>query len=141
MNLRCLLLIAIVPIVGSCVTVPQLDELRSQPPNSAFIVNANLDCLYEKSVEHVSSYLGTSEPRFTWYIDASRRTAWFRQPLTLVEYAAASATTTQVRRYQTTSAAAFGQGNALLSFAQGNPCVKMEPGSSFFTDEGTTWDR
>jgi hypothetical protein len=107
-------------IVGCA--IPQIEELRSVPVNAQFIVNAPVDCLYDKGVGHVSSYIGMSEPKFTWYTDASRKYAWFRQPLTLIEIRAVNEGSTDVRRSQTPSAASFGQGNELLAYLKSNPC-------------------
>jgi hypothetical protein len=114
--------ITLVSALLSACAVPQTSELRSQPANAQLQVNASIECLYNKGVERVSSYSGMSEPRFTWYMDATRTSAWFRQPLTLVELRSLSPGITEVRRSQTSSASAFGQGNDLLAFLQSNPC-------------------
>jgi hypothetical protein len=74
--LACVLL----PALLSGCAIPQIDELRSMPPNAQFVVPVPLICLYNSGVEHVSSYIGMTEPRFTWYLDATQRYAWFRQP-------------------------------------------------------------
>jgi hypothetical protein len=94
------------------------------PPNAQFVVPAPLICLYNSGVEHVSSYIGMTEPRFTWYLDATQQYAWFRQPLTLIELEAKSTTGTEIRRLQTASASALGQGNTLLQYLRANPCAK-----------------
>ncbi len=103
-------------------TTPQIDEPRSLPSNAQFQINASIGCLYSMGVEHVSSYVGVSEPRFSWYIDSDRKYAWFRQPLTLVELRSLAPDLTEVRRSQTSSAIAFGQGNTLIAYLQSNPC-------------------
>lgn len=110
----------LVGVIG-CAT-PQIGELKAISPNEEFIVYASLDCLYDKGVEHVSSYIGMSEPRFTWYVNSSYSYGWFRQPLTLVELRAKSENSTQIRRSQTVSASAFGQGDDLIKFLKDNPC-------------------
>lgn len=120
MRVYVLAFVLLVAVTG-CAT-PQINELKAIPPNEEFIVYAPLDCLYDKSVEHVSSYIGMSEPRFTWYVNSSYSYGWFRQPLTLVELQAKSEYATQVRRSQTVSASVLGQGNDLIKFLKANPC-------------------
>ena len=108
-------------IVSGC-SIPQVQDLRAMPPNERFIIQAPLACLYDRGVEHVSSYIGMNEPRFTWYTDSKNQYAWFRQPLTLVELEKKSNLTTEVRRSQTSSASSFGQANELIEFLKANPC-------------------
>ena len=91
--------VLIVAMTG-CAT-PQVSELRAIYPNEEFTVPAPLDCLYDKGVEHVSTYIGMSELRFTWYVNSNYSYGWFRQPLTLVELQAKSESVTEVRRSQT----------------------------------------
>lgn len=113
----------IFPLMMSACAIPQIQELRSTPPNERFTVLAPLECLQGKGVEHVSSYIGLSEPRFTWNLDSNRQYAWFRQPLTLVELKAKPNNVTEVSRSQTPSAKNFGQGDELIKFLKSNPCA------------------
>ena len=108
-------------LVTSC-AIPKIDELRSMPSNEQFTVNASMECLYNKGVEHVSSYIGMNEPKFTWYTDSSHRYSWFRQPLTLIEMKAKGDNEIVVERFQTSSAESFGQGNDLVEYLKLNPC-------------------
>lgn len=117
----CVPIFVLMVAITGCAT-PQLSELKAISPNEEFIVQAPLNCLYDKGVEHVSSYIGMAEPQFTWYVNSNYSYAWFRQPLTLVELQAKSERATQVRRSQTASAEAFGQGNDLIEFLKANPC-------------------
>ena len=109
-------------LVSACAT-PQIQELRSTPSNEQFTVHAPLECLYGKGVEHVSSYIGMIEPKFTWYLAPNRQYAWFRQPLTLIELETKPNNFTEVRRSQTPSAQFSGQGDDLIEFLKSNPCV------------------
>jgi hypothetical protein len=122
----CLLLCFVVFASLTACAIPKIQELRSTPPNERFAVQAPLGCLYDKGVEHVSSYIGMTEPKFTWYFDPSRHYAWFRQPLTLVELEAKSSHVTEVRRAQTPSAQSFGQGDELVKFLKANPCIDQQ---------------
>ena len=79
-------------------------------------------CIYSQGVEHVSSYIGASEPSFTWFISENKQYAWFRQPLTLVELQSLGGSATEVRRKQTSSALFLGQGDQLLEFIKDHPC-------------------
>lgn len=116
------ILFYLLPLLASACAIPQIQELRSTPPNERFTVQAPLQCLYDKGVEHVSSYIGMSEPEFTWYLDPNREYAWFRQPLTLIELKVKPNNTTEVSRSQTPSAQSFGQGEELIKFLKSNPC-------------------
>lgn len=109
-------------LISAC-AVPRIQELRSIPPNEQFIIQAPIECLYDKGVEHVSSYIGMTEPKFTWYFDQNHKYAWFRQPLTLVELEAKTDNVTEVRRSQTSSAHSFGQGDQLIEFLKSDPCT------------------
>ena len=122
MKSRILVSFVFLLLMSAC-AIPQIQELRSTPPNERFTVDAPLGCLYDKGVEHVSSYIGMSEPKFTWYLDPDHQYAWFRQPLTLVELKAKLNNVTEVRRSQTPSAQSFGQGDELIKFLKSNPCV------------------
>jgi hypothetical protein len=104
---------------------PQLGELRSFPPGDTASVQAPVECLYEKGSEHVSSYLGMSEPKYQTFINSARTDAWFRQPLTLVELQATARNTTEITRRQTSSAAALGQGDDLMQYLRSNPCGSL----------------
>lgn len=108
-------------LFAGCAT-PQIGDLRTMPPNANFVVRADVGCLYQAGVEHASSYLGQTEPKFVWHKDASGQAAWFRQPLTLIDLRAVAVGATDVRRHQTSSAAALGQGDDLLAFLRANPC-------------------
>ena len=125
MKLNILLVFVISVFMSSC-AVPQIQDLRSIPPNKRFVVHAPLGCLYNQGVEHVSSYLGMNEPKFSWYLALDHQYAWFRQPLTLIELKAKSDRVTEVRRSQTPSAQGFGQGDDLIEFLKSNPCVVQE---------------
>jgi hypothetical protein len=107
--------------IAGC-AAPQISELRSMQPNADFVTPGTVDCLFQAGVEHVSSYLGQTEPRFVWQKEASGDSAWFRQPLTLIELRPQSSASTQVRRFQTPTAEALGQGNELLAFLRASPC-------------------
>lgn len=120
MSLRAGLPQILFALMSGCAT-PQYSELRAGTPNEDFLVSAMLTCLYEKSVEHVSSYIGINEPKFSWFRAADGEYAWFRQPLTLIELKSKSIAT-EVVRYQTLSAEALGQGNELIKFLKSNPC-------------------
>jgi len=122
---RNFLYISVAAMLSGC-SIPQIDDLRSLSPNTKFQVTGTTFCIYTKSVEHVSSYIGMSEPKFTWFISDDKRHAWFRQPLTLVELKSSSDQTTEVLRKQTSSAQAFGQGDDLLAFIKNNPCDKKD---------------
>ena len=122
MKSRIFLFLFISILISAC-AVPRIQELRSIPPNEKFIIQAPIGCLYYKGVEHVSSYIGMTEPKFTWYFDQNHKYAWFRQPLTLVELKAKTDNVTEVRRSQTSSAHSFGQGNQLIEFLKSNPCT------------------
>lgn len=113
--------VACVVILAGC-AAPQISELRATAPVDQFTVSAPVPCLYEQAVEHVSSYLGLSEPKFQTYINGTGTEAWLRQPLTLIELKAAGSTTTVVSRRQTSSAHALGQADDLMAFLSGNPC-------------------
>lgn len=122
MKSRILIFLVFSLLMSTC-AIPQIQELRSTPPNDQFTVHAPLGCLYDKGVEHVSSYIGISEPKFTWYLDPDHQYAWFRQPLTLVELKGKPDNVTEVRRFQTPSAQSFGQGDELIRFLKSNPCA------------------
>jgi len=115
------MLIAVSFIFTGC-SIPSIKKLRSSSPNEKFTVAASIECLYAEGIEHVSSYIGLSEPKFEWYLDRSRSYAWFRQPLTLIELHAIKAKETVVTRKQTASAETFGQGNDLIEYLHSNPC-------------------
>lgn len=121
MNFASRSIVVVVTFLAGCAG-PQIDDLRSQSPNAQFQVNAPIECLYDKGVEHASSYLGMSEPKFSWYIDSNRKYAWFRQPLTLVELRSIGPSSTEVRRSQTSSADALGQGGDLLAYLSSGQC-------------------
>lgn len=112
--------LAIAASVAAC-AYPELGDLRARAPNASFVVEAPIGCLYERGVEHVSAY-GTSEPKFQWHMEADRRGAWFRQPLTLVELRFVSEGRTEVRRMQTAGSEAVGQAERFIGFLRGNPC-------------------
>lgn len=116
------ILFCLLPLLMSACAIPQIQDLRSTPPNERFTVQAPLQCLYDKGVGHVSSYIGMTEPRFTWYLDSDRQYAWFRQPLTLIELKTTPNNITEVSRSQTPSAQSFGQGDELIKFLKSNPC-------------------
>ena len=107
--------------LASC-SIPQIQDLRSLPPNAQFQVDGAPSCIYSQGVEHVSSYIGASEPSFTWFISENKQYAWFRQPLTLVELQSLGGSATEVRRKQTSSARVLGQGDQLLEFIKDHPC-------------------
>ena len=117
----CVTIFVVMVALTGC-AIPQISELQAISPNEEFVVQAPLNCLYEKGIEHVSSYIGMTEPRFTWYINLNQSYAWFRQPLTLVELHTKTEGATQVRRSQTASAEGFGQGTDLVEFLKTNPC-------------------
>lgn len=115
--------LALTCVVLTACSTPQIHELRSQAANTEFQVRAPIACLYDKGVEYASSYIGMSEPKFTWHIDANQKSAWFRQPLTLIELRTLGPELTEVRRSQTASAGALGQGSNLLAHFKSNPCL------------------
>ncbi|MEZ2310771.1 hypothetical protein AB6809_29425 [Paraburkholderia sp. RCC_158] len=100
-----------------------MEDLRATGANETFTVAAPLSCLYEKGVEHTAGANSFSEPPFTSFINRTGDSAWFRQPLTLVELKQVSANETAVDRRQTGSASAFGQANDLLHYLKSNPCA------------------
>lgn len=106
-------------VLTGCAT-PTLHELRKTEPNARFSIDAPIACLYDSSAEHVSSYLGMTEPRFTAHMGASGDYAWFRQPRTLIELQTTDGRRTQIQRSQSPSAE--GHGDALLEHLQENPC-------------------
>jgi len=121
MNLRVVAYMSLA-FLAAC-SVPKIQELRAIPPNEKFIIQAPLNCLYNMGVEHVSTYIGMTEPPFTWHLDPNQQHAWFRQPLTLVSLKAKSENTTEVSRSQTSAAANFSQGSQLIEYLRANPCL------------------
>lgn len=124
MNSRVLIAIGAAQLVGCA--IPQIDDLRRMQPNANLVVRAEIGCLFQKGVEHASSYIGQTEPRFVWHKDETGASAWFRQPLTLIDLRSRDVGATEIRRYQTSSAATFGQGDDLLEFLQANPCAAAQ---------------
>lgn len=104
--------------------IPAIKELQTLKPNVQFIAaNASIECMYRIGVEHVSGYLGVSEPRFQWFYNHSTNSAWFRQPLTLIEITAIDGGV-MISRSQTDSVAALGHGDDLLTFFRLNSCAE-----------------
>lgn len=128
MKTKVICLVACISLSGC--SIPQIEDLRTLPHNSKFQVTGSLDCVYGKGVEQVSSYIGMSEPKFTWFISEGKQYAWFRQPLTIVELRTVGVNVTEVQRKQTPSAEIFGQGNDLLIYFKTNPCATIKSENS-----------
>jgi hypothetical protein len=101
---------------------PSIQELMSIPPGEEFKVNANYLCLYTKAVEHVSSYLGWTEPKFQYHIDHNSKKGWLRQPLTLVEIYYLTENSSLIKVHRTISSQAFNQASELVTYLKSNPC-------------------
>jgi hypothetical protein len=110
-------------LLSGC-SAPKIAEMRGMESNVSFTVAAPLECLYQQGVERTAGGLNMTEPPFTAFINAQAGTAFFRQPLTLVELKRTPSGETDITRRQTSSAALFGQANDLVAFLKTNPCAE-----------------
>lgn len=123
MTLKVLVPAAILGLSG-CVTAPSYESIQKLPVNRAQLVQAPIDCLFGKGVEMVTSRIWMGEPKPDAYLDQRQGYGWFRQPLTILMLKAEGSNVTRVTRQQTPSATAFGQGDYLIDFFAGNPCMQ-----------------
>ena len=119
--IKVLVPLAILSLSG-CITAPSYDEIQRLPVNRTELVQAPLDCLFERGVEQVTSKVWMGEPKPDGYFNQKRGYAWFRQPLTILLLKPEGPSTTSITRQQTPSAAGFGQGDFLMDYFASNPC-------------------
>jgi hypothetical protein len=110
--------------LGGCVTAPSYEDIQKLPANRVELVEAPIDCLFEKGVQTVTSKIWMGEPKPDGYLNQKQGYGWFRQPLTILMLKAEGANTTRITRQQTPSAAGFGQGEYLMEYFASNPCMQ-----------------